>query len=271
MGYIADLSKFQDKVDFAKLSKVADFVILRTQCGSTYPDPKYGEYVQGCKANNLPFGSYAYGKFVSISDAEKEAHDFLSRIDKATKFVVLDAEEMTVRDSHDLIPAIQHFIDICKQAGYKTGLYTGEYFLKNYGLSVIKSDFLWLAKYSSNKPSVDHHLWQYTDRGSLPGIATNVDLNLLGSKPLSFFTGGKAYKVIIPNTNFTQAKALVVEYQQKGYKCEGVNLKVYAPNQKPAETDPYWFVIYTDLDIAKQLVIELQTKGYGRTYGEEIK
>jgi GH25 family lysozyme M1 (1,4-beta-N-acetylmuramidase) len=159
-------------------------------------DQFYSKNVAGCKANNIPFGSYAYAKFVSVNDAEQEAHDFLSRIDKATKFLVLDAEEMTVRDSHDLIPAIQRFIDICKQAGYKTGLYTGEYFLKNYGLSVIQADFIWLAKYSTNKPSADYHLWQYTDKGNVDGISTAVDMNQLGSKPLSYFTGINDHPII---------------------------------------------------------------------------
>jgi hypothetical protein len=183
---------------------------------------------------------------------------------------VLDAEEMTVRYPKDLIPAIQRFIDISKQAGYKTGLYTGEYFLKNYGLSVIKADFMWIAKYSNNKPSCDYHIWQFTEKGTVPGINGGVDLNQLNSsQPVSYFTGGNAYKVIIPNTAFWQAKALVEEYQQRGFQAQGVSLKVYQPNQQAADNDPYWFVIDTDYDNAKQLVIELQTKGYSLAYGEK--
>lgn len=271
MSNIPDLSEYQEDVDFAKLSKQVDFVVLRTQCGSNHPDAKYSEYVAGCKANGIKFGSYAYAKFVSVTDAEAEAHSFLSRIDKATKFLVLDAEEMTVRDSHDLIPAIQRFIDICKAFGYKVGLYTGEFFLKHYGLSVIKADFIWLAKYSTNKPSFDYHLWQYTEKGQLDGIATAVDLNQLGSKPLSYFTGGVPYRVVIPNTAYWQAKNLVIEFQQRGFTCYGKNLKVYGPNDKPADKDPYAFIIETDLDHAKYLVIELKSRQYDKTYGEEIK
>ncbi|MDP4106960.1 MAG: hypothetical protein Q8935_18645, partial [Bacillota bacterium] len=82
--------------------------------------------------------------------------------------------------------------------------------------------------------------------------------------------GGPAYKVIIPNTAFWQAKGLVIEFEQKGYKCYGHNLKQYAAGQHPAEGDPYQFIIETDLEHAKQLVIELKTRGYDRTYGEAI-
>nr|WP_141432671.1 M15 family metallopeptidase [Bacillus sp. 03113] len=76
------------------------------------------------------------------------------------------------------------------------------------------------------------------------------------------------YRVIVPNTAFFQAAALVREYEVRGFKCEGVNLKQYAPYEKPKDGDPYQFVIHTTLDHAKQLVIELQIKGYPLAYGE---
>ncbi|WP_141431426.1 N-acetylmuramoyl-L-alanine amidase family protein [Bacillus sp. 03113] len=84
----------------------------------------------------------------------------------------------------------------------------------------------------------------------------------------SLLTSGVPYKVIVPNTAFWQAVALVREYEGRGFKCEGVNLKQYKPNEQPQKDDPYMFVVDTTLDHAKQLVIELQTKGYGRAYGE---
>ncbi|MDG4657522.1 M15 family metallopeptidase [Ectobacillus antri] len=80
-----------------------------------------------------------------------------------------------------------------------------------------------------------------------------------------------SYKVIIPNTAFWQARGLVREFEGRGYQAKGVNLKAYGPNQQPAENDPYLFVIETDLENAKQLVIELKTRGYHLTYGEAQK
>lgn len=251
MGYITDISEYQGTIDFSKLSKVADFVILRTQCGSNKIDQLYNKNVAGCKANNIPFGSYAYAKFVSVNDAETEAHDFLSRIDKSTKFLVLDAEEMTVRDSHDLIPAIQHFIDICKQAGYKTGFYTGEYFLNNYGLSVIKADFVWLAKYSTNKPSGDYHLWQYTDKGNVDGISTAVDMNQLGSKPLSYFTG----KVVNDHPIIAQVEVI----------ASALNIRQQPNSQSPIfEVAPKGkiFNVTGNLNDWHEIIVNDHTKGY---------
>jgi peptidoglycan hydrolase-like protein with peptidoglycan-binding domain len=76
------------------------------------------------------------------------------------------------------------------------------------------------------------------------------------------------YRVVIPNTAFWQAKALVQEFEGRDFKCEGVALKTYGPNEKPEEGDPYQFVIYTDQANASQLVSELKDRGYGLTYSE---
>lgn len=75
------------------------------------------------------------------------------------------------------------------------------------------------------------------------------------------------HKVIIPNTAFWQARNLVKEYEGRGFKCQGVSSKVYGKNEKPADNDPYKFVLFADYENAKQLVIELKIKGYDRTYG----
>lgn len=190
MGKIADISHHQSTIDWSQASKELDLAIIRVQYGSTTIDRMYKEYVAGCKKFNIPFGMYAYALYLNVNDAEVEANDFLNRIDKDAKFLVVDLEEITVREVKDLIPATQRFIDICKKAGYKVGLYSGEHFFKYYDLSKINADFLWVAKYSKNKPSVPCDKWQHTSTGSVAGINGNVDLNTLtGSKPLSYFIG----------------------------------------------------------------------------------
>jgi GH25 family lysozyme M1 (1,4-beta-N-acetylmuramidase) len=192
MGYIVDLSKWQGDIDFGKLSKVVDMVILRVQAGSTYIDPKYKEYVTGCKKYNIPFGTYAYFKGVNIQDSIEEAKDAYSRMDKDSKFFALDVEEMTLTIPLEIIPASQAFIDYMKQQGVKrVGLYSGEYFYRHYDLSKIKCDFLWMAKYSSNKPAYACDIWQYASSGvAVSGIKGNVDVNKLnGNKTIDWFIG----------------------------------------------------------------------------------
>ncbi|MFS0657342.1 GH25 family lysozyme [Niallia alba] len=196
MGKIADISKWQGTVDWAKASTDLDLVIIRVQYGSNLIDSKYKEYVTGAKQYNIPFGHYAYAQYVSVNDAIQEAKDFWSRADKSAHFYVIDVEEITTYNASDLVPATQAFIDyLHNQGAEKVGLYSGDSFYKTNNLSQVKADFLWIARYGVNngqpstKPSVACDLWQYTSVGSVSGISGNVDLNALnGSKPLTYFT-----------------------------------------------------------------------------------
>lgn len=203
MAVIADISHHQGTIDWSKLSKVLDLAIIRLQYGASSVDGKYKEYVAGCKAHNVPFGHYAYGRFVDVNDAIDEAKAFIARADKDAKFLVVDVEEQTCKNVKDLVPATQAFIDTCKKAGWKIGLYTGHSFYSEYGMKKVVADFLWIPRYASSdngtipstasKPSMSCELWQYTEKGKLSGIKGFVDLNQLnGSKSLAWFTGKEA-------------------------------------------------------------------------------
>ena len=202
MGKIIDISEHQGVIDFAKLKNEVDLVIIRVQYGSQKIDKRYKEYVAECKKYGIPFGHYAYACFVSVEDAKVEAKDFLQRADKDAKFLVVDVEEVTTKNPADLVPATQAFIDYLKQAGVqKVGLYTGHHFYKQYGMSKVKADFLWIPRYGKNdgtpneKPDFPCDIWQYTDKGKIAGINGYVDLNMLiGSKPLEYFTGKDTVK-----------------------------------------------------------------------------
>jgi LysM repeat protein/GH25 family lysozyme M1 (1,4-beta-N-acetylmuramidase) len=240
---IADFSKFQGNVDFDKAKDELALAIIRVQAGSTYIDPMYQNYVANCKTYSIPFGHYAYAKFISVSDAEVEANDFLNRMDKDAKFLVVDVEEITVRDIKDLIPATQRFIDVCRQAGYKVGLYAGEYFFKNYGLSAVNADFLWIAKYSSNKPGIAYDLWQYTDKGQVSGVTQNtIDLSYLGNKPLSYFTGEEPAPTPVPQPVVNPIPTPAPVYAPTGKKiflpADNETWTVYKMNHPASKSNP---------------------------------
>ena len=48
-----DISYWQGNIDFSKVAKNVDFVILREGYRKTV-DPKFMEYVNGCKKNGIP-------------------------------------------------------------------------------------------------------------------------------------------------------------------------------------------------------------------------
>ncbi|MBC2370139.1 LysM peptidoglycan-binding domain-containing protein [Listeria booriae] len=188
MGKIVDLSHHQGKIDWGKASKGMDLAILRVQDGSNVVDREYKTYVQEAKKHGVPFGSYAFCRFVSIADAKKEAQDFWNRSDKASLFWVADVE---VKTMDNMLAGTQAFIDELRKLGAKkVGLYVGHHTYEQFQANKVKSDFVWIPRYGGNKPQFKCDLWQHTESGKLAGVAGNVDLNTLtGTKSLAWFQG----------------------------------------------------------------------------------
>ncbi|MEC0097613.1 glycoside hydrolase family 25 protein [Bacillus anthracis] len=192
MKKIADISYHNGNINWAEASNDLELAIIRVQYGSNKVDSKYKEYVQGCKAYGVPFGHYAYGCYISVQDAIVEARDFMNRADKDAKFLVLDVEDDTLASCGptNLAKASQAFIDTCRAAGWKVGLYVSHHMYTSYGLNSVSADFLWIPRYGGSKPAYSCDLWQYTETGSVAGITGNVDLNyLVGNKTIEWFIG----------------------------------------------------------------------------------
>ncbi|WP_242239685.1 GH25 family lysozyme [Bacillus cereus group sp. BfR-BA-01309] len=187
MGYIVDISKWNGNINWDVAAPQLDFVIARVQDGSNYVDPLYKNYVQAMKTRNIPFGNYAFCRFISIADAKKEAQDFWNRGDKSATVWAADVE---VKTMDDMRAGTQAFIDELRRLGAKKiGLYVGHHVYEPFGMANVKSDFVWIPRYGGNKPSYPCDIWQYTETGNVPGIG-KCDLNqLIGNKPLSWFTG----------------------------------------------------------------------------------
>lgn len=187
MGYIVDISKWNGNINWDVAAQQLDFVIARVQDGSNYVDPLYKGYVQAMRARNIPFGNYAFCRFVSINDAKKEAQDFWSRGDKNATVWVADVE---VKTMGDMRAGTQAFIDELRRLGaQKVGLYVGHHMYAPFGMANVKSDFVWIPRYGGNKPAYPCDIWQYTETGNVPGIG-KCDINsLIGDKPLSWFVG----------------------------------------------------------------------------------
>ncbi|CEG26022.1 GH25 family lysozyme [Bacillus sp. B-jedd] len=202
---IVDISHWQptNKINWARAALEVALFIIRVQYGSLKHDREYKNHVANAKKHGIPFGHYAYALFRDVEDAKREARDFLARADKDAKFLVVDVEEQTCKNPKDIVPATQAFIDVCKAAGWKVGLYTGHHFYKPHRMDLVKADFVWIPRYGTNsgkpetKPAYPCDLWQYTDKGRVSWYNGSLDLNLLaGSKTLEWFIG--AQKPVAP-------------------------------------------------------------------------
>ncbi|HDR7786461.1 GH25 family lysozyme [Bacillus cereus group sp. Bc252] len=223
MGYIVDMSKWNGSPDWDAAAKHLDFVIARVQDGSNYLDPVYKSYVSAMKARNIPFGNYAFCRFVSINDAKKEAQDFWDRGDKSATVWVADVE---VKTMDDMKAGTQAFIDELRRLGAKkVGLYVGHHMYEPFGMANVKSDFVWIPRYGGNKPAYPCDLWQYTETGNVAGIG-KCDLNkLIGDKDLSWFTNENAnvapdYKCVVTGgIGYTNLGEVMDKLNTLGYKA----------------------------------------------------
>jgi GH25 family lysozyme M1 (1,4-beta-N-acetylmuramidase) len=240
---IVDISHHQpsSKINWVKAAEEVALMIIRVQYGSTTLDKEYKKHVENCKKHGIPFAHYAYGCFVSVQDAKVEARDFLKRMDKDAKFLVLDTENDTIQacGTKNVAAASQAFIDVCKAAGYKVGFYVSHHLYKLHGLSRVKADFVWIPRYGTNngkpgtKPDFKCDIWQYTDKGRVSWYNGFLDLNKLnGDKSLEWFIGAKkpvrkvtpttpivnkVYKVQVAFSERSNADKLSKELKSKGY------------------------------------------------------
>ncbi|MFI8680418.1 GH25 family lysozyme [Bacillus thuringiensis] len=195
MGQIIDISKWNaGSIKWDVLGPQLDLCICRVQYGSNMIDQYYNGYVKELEKRNIPHAAYAYGCFVSVNDAIKEADDFMARVSPNAKFLVLDTEDDTLKSCGEqkIAEASQAFINRCKSKGWKVGFYVSHHMYNKYGLSNVKADFLWIPRYGGPRPKYPCDIWQYADGetgGWLDGVG-KVDLNsLIGNKSLSWFIG----------------------------------------------------------------------------------
>lgn len=71
--HIVDLSLHNEDIEWSIAHYYIQMSIIRVQYGSNLIDRKYQRNITEYKAYGIPFNHYAYGCFVSVSDAIVEA------------------------------------------------------------------------------------------------------------------------------------------------------------------------------------------------------
>lgn len=183
---LIDVSVYQGNIDWAKVKPYIDGAIIRCGFGGDYAkqdDSKFKRNVEGCIANNIPFGIYLYSYAKDIASAKSEAAHVLRLInpykDKISYPVYLDLEEAGTQNG--AVDRALVFGNIIESAGYWCGIYANEYWWRTYLKSGLDRYTKWVAKYSTAKPngiSGTYDMWQYSSKGSVPGISGNVDMNI---------------------------------------------------------------------------------------------
>lgn len=177
---VIDVSNFQGNIDWDKAKASITGAIIRCGWGqdmTSQDDPKFKRNVEECIRLGIPFGVYLYSYAKNTTAAASEARHCIRLLgpykDRMTFPVFYDCEQSGTEGIVSQTAKV--FVDAMRAAGYHVGIYSTPNWFKNYirpAADVPK----WVAYWSSNKPNVDGMVaWQYTSKGSVPGIKGNVD------------------------------------------------------------------------------------------------
>lgn len=189
-----DVSKWNETIDWETVKEQdVEFVIIRcgyrgSASGSLIIDPTYEQNIEGAIAAGIPVGVYFFTQAVNEVEAVEEASMVISLIRKydVDYPVFLDSESAGGSGRADKLSAEERtnihkaFLDTIASAGYETGIYGSTNWLnKRVDMTKLKNYHTWLAEYAKIPTYEEYyHMWQYTSKGKIEGISTNVDLNL---------------------------------------------------------------------------------------------
>lgn len=195
---IIDISYFNTVTNWEKVKESVDGIIIRmgyTGYGSgkcTF-DKQYYNNLLKCEALGIPYGIYYFPASINRAEAEKEA-DFIydalaSR--RPDLGVWLDSEIADIKHKNGRADHLSRekrteflhiIIDRLKTLDITAGVYASQSWLENQlNMEKLPGVPVWVAQYNSQHVCTykgDYVLFQYSSKGSVPGIAENVDLNM---------------------------------------------------------------------------------------------
>lgn len=209
-----DISQHNGAIDFNKVKKEVDFIILRVgwigNKNNNTIDTRFEQYYRECKRFGIPVGVYVYCYSNNEAAAEAGAKWTLDKL-KGKELqlpVYIDMEDNSIKSlgKNKLTNIAIAFNTVIEKAGYRAGVYANLDWFNNYlHRDIIKFKYTtWIAHYgllNKNKYKGVYDILQYTSSGKVSGITGRVDVNEMYKdliiKPTSFIQGEKV-RVEVP-------------------------------------------------------------------------
>lgn len=204
-----DVSKWQGKIDWTKVKSYGiDFAMIRMGTGtsSLNVDNTALYNITECNRLGIPVGAYFYSYSYTAEQAAlltRSAMEWIKTNKVQLQYPV--AFDIEFDDCHTGQPATVNTAK-CKQAmqviesyGYYGMIYASENFYRRYlDLTKLQAYDKWIAAYRGvDNIGIPHGMWQYSSKGSIPGIKGNVD------KDVAY----KDYAAIIKRAGLNQLKS----------------------------------------------------------------
>lgn len=212
-----DVSEHNGVIDWEKVkASGVEFAMLRAGYGQTV-DKQFRCNADACNRIGLPIGVYWFSYAAIESLAKEEAITCLStilpyNIDLPVAYdleydSVKYAQKQGVFVGMELASRMaRSFCETVQGAGYATANYANPDYLNRYFDANVQRDFpIWLAQWPGSTPSLDKPprmcaIWQYSEKGSVPGIKGPVDLDVCyadyNKKEEDTMTGEQIYNAL---------------------------------------------------------------------------
>lgn len=191
-----DVSAYQPDIDFANVR--GDFVFVKATGGAGYVNPHFRRQVSEARAAGYRVGAYHFARDGwKGTTADEEAVNFLSVVSGLDVLPVLDWEDPELNP--DTGWALTWLRLVESATGVKPLVYMNLSVATSYDWSAVISNGnrLWLALYGDDKPVTGYQplaaptlsqwgtpaIFQYSQRGKLPGYAGELDLNIAYEDP----------------------------------------------------------------------------------------
>ena len=191
-----DVSKHQGAIDWNLVAQDGvEFAFIRVGFrgygseGKMVEDEYFVKNIEGALAAGIKVGVYFYSQAITEAEAQEEAEFVIERIRpyEIACPVVFDVERVSGAQGRMNDISVEErtalavlFCQTIEQAGYKPMIYHNtEMGALMLDLTQLESYDKWYASYSDQifYPYA-YKIWQYSDKGSVQGINTDVDLNI---------------------------------------------------------------------------------------------
>ena len=190
-----DVSSHQGNIDWNLVAQDGvEFAIIRVGYrgygseGRLVVDEKFEDNIKGAKAAGIKVGVYFFSQAINETELLEEANLVLEQIAPYSIEcpVVYDVEKtsaagrMNAISVEDRTHLTQLFCQTIENSGYKPMIYHNtEMGALLINIAELENYDKWYASYSDQMfYPYEYKIWQYSDKGKIQGISTDVDLNI---------------------------------------------------------------------------------------------
>jgi lysozyme len=194
-----DVSEYQGKIRWSYVDTLEKkyplrYVFIRATVGNDRVDSQFKRNWLGAKENKMIRGAYHYYRPNENSLEQAELFIKTVKLKKGDLPPVLDIEKLPKEQSIERLKiGLRRWLKTVESHyGVRPIIYTGEKYYDDF-LKEEFSDYLfWIANYNFYREEIQDNwlFWQFTEKGTVPGIDYNVDVNIYNGdlQQLQFIT-----------------------------------------------------------------------------------